>query len=662
MNFRKKINILFFLQLFVAIFLFANTAFAEEKITNFDTIITVEKSGIINVTEKITYDFGTEERHGIFRDIPTGGIYTIEHAPRGNIGIDVLSVTNENGQEYRYTVSYDGDIQNIKIGNPDINITGVHTYIINYVAKNTLGYFTDYDEVYWNATGNEWKIPIEHSTATVILPDSTVPSIDKVKCFTGFKGETRTCTNITGEDSNVITFTQDTLQAGQGLTIAVGFKKGLVPGYFFVPKWYNHSINYYLIALGVFILGLLFLLNKIFFIYLPEIHKRKKSIITEFEPPLGMTPSEVGFIYNRNYGQRYRSLAGDVLYLATQGYITIENTITKKNFLKVIMSLRGTIFFFVAVGVVSFFADEYIIILFFGGFFFLAFLLDLIFSKNYIKNMLSSISSSFTRTSKDIHGAKTHLDTLYQIITKEGESKTTEQLIKEEPYYLFEDYFNKAESSVIKDLSYVDINKKFTFSSFINAMFEAFESILKLFVGFILFSILILVIMLVSQVVSRNTGVGLITIFSPIFVILGIFILFRIAKHIYKKNLSKMSDEYYSVAGLYKYIDIAEKARLMAEYSSTDLPKIFSKLLPFAVALGLGDKWVTVFGGILTTNPDWYRSTDNNFSSGAFTSSVSSLSSSMSGASVSGTPSSSGGSGGGGSSGGGGGGGGGGSW
>ena len=83
------------------------------------------------------------------------------------------------------------------------------------------------------------------------------------------------------------------------------------------------------------------------------------------------------------------------------------------------------------------------------------------------------------------------------------------------------------------------------------------------------------------------------------------------------------------------------------------------------MALGLGGKWIKAFDGLLTANPVWYHGNDayTSFSSGAFASSISGLSSSMSSASSSGAPQSSGGgSSGGGSSGGGGGGGGGGSW
>ena len=668
----KKVAKLFILaNILLAVFLFTGNAFASEKINRFDTEITVLTSGLINVVENIEYDFGTEQRHGIFRDIPVGNVYTIEHAPRGGNRIDVLSVTDEKGQSYQNTVSDTDGIKNIKIGVPNTTITGIHTYTINYTVKNALGYFDNYDEIYWNVTGNNWQVPIEKATATIKLPNDAKPMPDKIKCYTGFKGEAYNCETTVTDNESSTKFFQNNLQPGQGLTVAVGFEKGLVPNYVYVAKWYNNQNNYYKIAFGVFILGLLLLLRKIFIVYLPDIREKTKPIIAQFEPPAGMTPSETGYIHSDNYKQNNRSMAGDILYLATEGYITIENQPGKTNSLKTLFLLktllphRMMILFFVIVGVVSYFAHSYILIIFFGGFILLAFLINLIFSEGRLGNMFKNFNTAFTRTAKSIFGSKGHLQSLYSIITNPTGSKTTDDIAKEQPYFLFESYFNQARSSANPNSPYVDINKMWTLEGTVKVMFGAVKAMFKFFFSFFLFLIIIFVLIAAPNIVSDITGVSALIVALPILIIFGFFILFKIAKYIYKKIISKTSAEYYAVAGLYRYIKVAEKSRLMSEYSSQDLPRVFSKLLPFAVALGLGGKWIKAFDGLLTANPVWYHGNDayTSFSSGSFASSISGLSSSMSSASSSGAPQSSGGgSSGGGSSGGGGGGGGGGSW
>ena len=103
------------------------------------------------------------------------------------------------------------------------------------------------------------------------------------------------------------------------------------------------------------------------------------------------------------------------------------------------------------------------------------------------------------------------------------------------------------------------------------------------------------------------------------------------------------------ILGLEEYIKVAEKDRLQFQ----EKEYIFFEILPYAIALGLATVWAKAFEGLITTNPDWYTSTNGViFIPTDFVSSIdSSLSSTMSSASS-----------GGGSAGGGSGGGGGGSW
>ena len=47
---------------------------------------------------------------------------------------------------------------------------GPHTYTLTYATDRQIGFFSDYDELYWNVTGNFWKFPIDHAEATIKLP------------------------------------------------------------------------------------------------------------------------------------------------------------------------------------------------------------------------------------------------------------------------------------------------------------------------------------------------------------------------------------------------------------------------------------------------------------------------------------------------------------
>ena len=91
----------------------------------------------------------------------------------------------------------------------------------------------------------------------------------------------------------------------------------------------------------------------------------------------------------------------------------------------------------------------------------------------------------------------------------------------------------------------------------------------------------------------------------------------------------KGAETYIKILGLKEYINTAEKDRLKFQ----EKENIFEKLLPYAMTLGIADKWTKAFEGIYKTPPSWYQSNNpnflNNFSTLYFLNSLNGLSSSM---------------------------------
>ena len=124
------------------------------------------------------------------------------------------------------------------------------------------------------------------------------------------------------------------------------------------------------------------------------------------------------------------------------------------------------------------------------------------------------------------------------------------------------------------------------------------------------------------------------------------------------------------IAGFRQYLSIAERERLDRMTAPEDTPEIFERYLPYAIALGVENRWADRFRDVLAAASvqgqaqgfAWYSGSGNPWNdASSFVDDVgSSLASTVSSAST--APGSSSGSGGGGSSGGGGGGGGGGGW
>lgn len=223
-NMMLKKSILFFL--ISVFFLLSPKAIFAESIEYFDVDIEVSKDGTIGVTESINYDFGSLDRHGIFRNIPK--ITENTDGKKYILDIDNISVSNPNGTPYQYKKSTEDNILTLKIGDPDRTITGSHTYVIKYTVKGALTYFSDHDELYWNLTGNDWDILISSASGKIHIPQEVKQENIQATCYTGKDGSTdKNCSiNIIG--NTVDTNSQNTLFPNEGLTIVVGFPKNIV--------------------------------------------------------------------------------------------------------------------------------------------------------------------------------------------------------------------------------------------------------------------------------------------------------------------------------------------------------------------------------------------------------------------------------------------------
>lgn len=167
-------------------------------------------------------------------------------------------------------------------------------------------------------------------------------------------------------------------------------------------------------------------------------------------------------------------------------------------------------------------------------------------------------------------------------------------------------------------------------------------------------------------------AIGLLDAFRPmVFVVLGVIVLAHfVFAWLLRAPTARGRLLMDKLEGFRSYLEIAEKDELNLRNPPEKTPELFERYLPFALALGVEQKWAEKFAAVFARlagqqgtsyRPAWYRGDFNAHNIGSFTTSVgSSLSSAISSAST--APGSSSGGGGGGSSGGGGGGGGGGGW
>jgi uncharacterized protein (TIGR04222 family) len=198
---------------------------STESIRRYDVAIEIRADGSVNVVETIDYDFGsTTDHHGIFRDIPTRLAYDDRYDRV--YPLDVVSVTATAGASAAHAIEdAGGGLTRIRIGDADRTVSGRVTYTIEYVVRGALNGFRDHDELYWNAIGGDWNVPIQRAAAVVTAP----APIERVACYTGYVGSTEPCRRAEIDASGGASFVARDLFPYEGMTIVVALPKGVVP-------------------------------------------------------------------------------------------------------------------------------------------------------------------------------------------------------------------------------------------------------------------------------------------------------------------------------------------------------------------------------------------------------------------------------------------------
>ena len=208
----------------IAVAVFSAPAGAQtfEQIRRYDVDMVVTETGDLLVKEVIAYDFGANERRGIFREIPVRLDYDEKY--ERVYRISDIAVSTDTDAPDDIDITDEGSIKQLRIGDPDVYITGTHTYTISYRVEGALNGFEDHDELYWNAIGEHWPVPISAATVNVHAPGD----IGQIACFAGPAASELPCQVSTTDGPNA-TFRQAQLGPNQAFTVVVGFPKGLVP-------------------------------------------------------------------------------------------------------------------------------------------------------------------------------------------------------------------------------------------------------------------------------------------------------------------------------------------------------------------------------------------------------------------------------------------------
>jgi uncharacterized membrane protein len=302
-----------------AVLLFAAPLAAKSwRVTDFQDTINVDKDGSARVTERISLVF-VGEFHGIHRTIPIE--YPGPNGTNYRLYLDVTSVTDGAGNKLKYESSKSGASRDLKIFLPGA-VDTTRTVEIAYTVRNGTRFFEDHDEFYWNVTGNDWPVPIEHAAAKLHFPTEAAGSL-RAQAFTGVYGATQrdATSNVDGADVQVET--SNPLPMRGGVTIDVYLPKGILKEPGALTKFFQFVGGNPILFLPFVTFGLMFTL----WWYKGRDPEPGMSVAPMYEPPPDISPAEAGTLLDDSIHPR--DITSTIVDLAVRGYIKIEEVVEK---------------------------------------------------------------------------------------------------------------------------------------------------------------------------------------------------------------------------------------------------------------------------------------------------------------------------------------------
>lgn len=623
------------------IFLLINSNFAsgqEERILSYNSDIQLNPENELMVTETIkVVAKGIEIRRGIFRVLPEN---KSKSNPLKDVSYDIVSVKRD-GKEEPYHLKNENSNTVVYIGEKNEYLDpGIYVYELQYKSSNHVGFFKDYDELYWNVTGNDWSFHIDSVSATIHLPASA--KILQQSCYTGYAGSTNTnCTSQKLSDTE-INWSAVGLNSNEGLTVAVGFPKNIIAP----PPPPGFGQKY---ALLLFAIIVVFLLLIYYFFTWSKYGKDPEApaVYPIFESPDAISPAILGYVDAEYFKNDF--VTASIVNLAVKGYLKINE---KEN--KVLLGLFK----------------------------------DTNYSLTKLKNADSSLPMEEAMLLNKLFSSSNELSLTgtYDPNIKNAVTAYTDSIKSQ-----YSNFINKGNNFKLIVAPSVMIALAIILISIFDAMM--IDRLLPLFVIAIFGTVSLFIISFIFGFMGKRfyktmwliaileMGLLLYLSYHILYIAedhlennltaLAIVLLFGAASimfytYLIRKPSAEKLKLQSQIKGFGMYLSAAEEEQLKFFNSPKMTPEIFEKFLPFAMVLGADKIWGEKFDNMLksasiqntTYNSSWYSG--SHLSPALFSSSLnSSFSHSIQSAS---TPPSSSGSGGGGSSGGGGGGGGGGGW
>ena len=319
---RKLNNIFSIIFAFFTLFFLSTKSLIAERITNYEVTVQINKNGTLTVNEVIDYEFDGAAKHGIYRDIPLRS--------KKN-GVDIyksyikMNSIKRNGMSEEYSTQLFDEGIRYKVGSANKFVEkGVNKYEFNYMIYNAVFEKNGIYQVYFNAIGQFWQVPIEKAVVNVRFGNGKPVlenEISQLDVFTGEYGQSGKdyITNL--NNGTVEIKTNKVLEAYNGLSFRLNLKTDNISPTFW-DKLQTLYYAYPLIAVGPLVIILLAIYGFItWYIFGRDVGK--KAIVPEFNIPKDISAMYAAYI-NGERGPKEILTIG-VLSLLSKSYVEADD-------------------------------------------------------------------------------------------------------------------------------------------------------------------------------------------------------------------------------------------------------------------------------------------------------------------------------------------------
>lgn len=286
------------------------------EVLSFHSNISVQPNGDLLVDEIIQFRF-EGSWNGVYRTIPVE--YEGDYGANYTLRLDMREIRDDSGQELRWESERRGSNRLFRIYVPDAEDTD-RTIVVRYRVANGLRFFEEHDELYWNVTGDESEVPIRSASAYVELPEGVTGL--RSTAYAGPYGSRGGDVRI-AEGTEAVEFaTAEPLRFREGLTVVVGWDPGVVERPTATDRFLGFLLSNILLLVpfgaGIGMYAAWRRHGKD-----PEV----RPVMTEYEPPEGLSPAEAGTLYDLSPDMR--DITATIVDLAVRGFLTIEEVDSK---------------------------------------------------------------------------------------------------------------------------------------------------------------------------------------------------------------------------------------------------------------------------------------------------------------------------------------------